>query len=591
MGQIVGLNAKCKRANLNALGSVPTPAAGEHILVSSDNSMNAAGQGNFDCYIVGNGQTAATALPLQRIDENIESKIAEIAEKLKAIITTDSEDTFYIVDASGNVIGKFDSTGLSTTDVHFLKDGNLTSLLAALSAKVDKVEGKELSDNNFTDELKALVEQGGGNANIIDQRVELYVTDSNGYVIMKVDNDGVHSVDFISGEKNVGKPLSQFTLYTIGDSLSTGGYWQAKVNAKTGIQFDNTKNVSNTPTSAGGTITGGGGSLNALWRTKNLIDGGYITDGGENEIVIIECVNDLSADVQFDNTAHAVIPTEPVGQYNWSDWGSTLLASIPSEKRAINACLKLLSTGMSGKNLAITTLPTNEGDVTLSITTSSLGVNSYSIHVTPSDTLSTILEKILEYDYAGVTDALADDGQSVDFASPTNVTFADTGNTGMRVTITDTTSAKSSTMFYFIGTSVSQWTDTSAWLDGNNFTFSAGYKSVIELLLNTYPKLKIVLAAFPALATTPSEYLLPNGNYDTAAFYNSTRMVNNRKLRDALIDVGKYYNIPVIDVFGNIGITINNYSAYYHNMNVHPKQDGYARIGDIVAARLIGLFN
>ena len=591
MGQIVSSAAKPKRCNLQSLSSLGTPAAGEHILVSSDNSMNAAGQGNFDCYIVGSGRDLATALPLQRIDANVEAKIAEIAEKLKAIITTDSEDTFYIVDASGNVIGKFDSTGLSTTDVHFLKDGNLTSLLAALSAKVDKVEGKELSDNNFTDELKALVEQGGGNANIIDQRVELYVTDSNGYVIMKVDNEGVHSVDFISGEKNVGKPLSQFTLYTIGDSLSTGGYWQTKVNEKTGIKFDNTKNVSNTPTSAGGTITGGGGSLNALWRTKNLIDGGYITDGGEDEIVIIECVNDLSADVQFDNTAHAVIPTEPIGQYNWSDWGSTLLASIPSEKRAINACLKLLSTGMNGKNLAITTLPTREGDVTLTITTSSLGTNSYSIHVTPSDTLSTILEKILEYDYAGVTDALADDGQSVDFASPSNVTFADTGNTGMGVTITDTTNAKSSTMFYFIGTSVSQWTDTSAWLDGNNFTFSAGYKSVIELLLNTYPKLKIVLAAFPALAATPSEYLLPNGNYDTAAFYNSTRMVNNRKLRDALIDVGKYYNIPVIDVFGNIGITINNYSEYYHNMNVHPKQEGYARIGDIVAARLLGLFN
>lgn len=31
MGQIVGLNAKCKRANLNALGIVPTPAAGEYI--------------------------------------------------------------------------------------------------------------------------------------------------------------------------------------------------------------------------------------------------------------------------------------------------------------------------------------------------------------------------------------------------------------------------------------------------------------------------------------------------------------------------------------------------------------------------------
>lgn len=68
MGQIVSSAAKPKRCNLNQLSQVPTPAAGEYILVSSDNSMNAAGQGNFDCYIVGDGHTAATALELKRIE-------------------------------------------------------------------------------------------------------------------------------------------------------------------------------------------------------------------------------------------------------------------------------------------------------------------------------------------------------------------------------------------------------------------------------------------------------------------------------------------------------------------------------------------
>lgn len=72
MGQIIGGAAKPKRCNANQLSQVPTPAAGEHILVSSDNSMNAAGQGNFDCYIVGDGTTAATALPHQRINEDDE---------------------------------------------------------------------------------------------------------------------------------------------------------------------------------------------------------------------------------------------------------------------------------------------------------------------------------------------------------------------------------------------------------------------------------------------------------------------------------------------------------------------------------------
>lgn len=70
MGQIIGGAAKPKRCNLNQLSQVPTPASGEHILVSSDNSMNAAGQGNFDCYIVGDGTTAATALELKSLADD-----------------------------------------------------------------------------------------------------------------------------------------------------------------------------------------------------------------------------------------------------------------------------------------------------------------------------------------------------------------------------------------------------------------------------------------------------------------------------------------------------------------------------------------
>lgn len=77
MGQIVGGAAKPKRCNLNKLSQLGTPAAGEYILVSSDNSMNAAGQGNFDCYIVGDGTTAATELELKST-EGLAKKINDI---------------------------------------------------------------------------------------------------------------------------------------------------------------------------------------------------------------------------------------------------------------------------------------------------------------------------------------------------------------------------------------------------------------------------------------------------------------------------------------------------------------------------------
>lgn len=83
MGQIIGGAAKPKRCNLNKLSQLGTPAAGEYILVSSDNSMNAAGQGNFDCYIEGDGTKAATALPLIKTYANdVDNELTAGSDKL-----------------------------------------------------------------------------------------------------------------------------------------------------------------------------------------------------------------------------------------------------------------------------------------------------------------------------------------------------------------------------------------------------------------------------------------------------------------------------------------------------------------------------
>ncbi len=115
MGQIVSSAAKPKRCNLNQLSQVPTPAAGEHILVSSDNSINAAGQGDFDCYIVGDGQTAASSLPLKQIDVLKESNATAIYETDLSFI---DEDGYSIVDFLGGHIKtkNFDSAQAPKTN-------------------------------------------------------------------------------------------------------------------------------------------------------------------------------------------------------------------------------------------------------------------------------------------------------------------------------------------------------------------------------------------------------------------------------------------------------------------------------------------
>lgn len=68
MGQIIGSAAKPMRCNLNKLSQLGILSAGEYVLIATDSSMNAAGQGNFDAYIEGNGTSDATELPIKYIN-------------------------------------------------------------------------------------------------------------------------------------------------------------------------------------------------------------------------------------------------------------------------------------------------------------------------------------------------------------------------------------------------------------------------------------------------------------------------------------------------------------------------------------------
>lgn len=95
MGQIIGRAAKPDACNLRSLSSYGIPAAGQHILVSTDNSAMQNGQGNFDYYIVGNGTDAATALPLLPITPELEElaeDIEDINDRLIGIPDVEWED-------------------------------------------------------------------------------------------------------------------------------------------------------------------------------------------------------------------------------------------------------------------------------------------------------------------------------------------------------------------------------------------------------------------------------------------------------------------------------------------------------------------
>lgn len=148
MGQIVSSAAKPKRCNLQSLSSLETPAAGEHILVSSDNSMNAAGQGNFDCYIEGDGTKAATALELKWIADK------ELAKNSKNAISNSA--VYEEFDIVNNRISEIGGGSKSVTDYHDVaQGGQITFNAITLSQDGDELYIEALP-------LSSIVQQNSG---------------------------------------------------------------------------------------------------------------------------------------------------------------------------------------------------------------------------------------------------------------------------------------------------------------------------------------------------------------------------------------------------------------------------------------------
>lgn len=133
MGQIVSSAAKPKRCNLNKLSQLGTPAAGEYILVSSDNSMNAAGQGYFDAYIVGEGNKAATALELHKF------KAEELDVQINGV--DDEVITVSVPATAGTII-----TNATRYDCH-LKAGKTYTLVYTGTIKNISVYFRDSSDS------------------------------------------------------------------------------------------------------------------------------------------------------------------------------------------------------------------------------------------------------------------------------------------------------------------------------------------------------------------------------------------------------------------------------------------------------------
>ena len=81
-----------------------------------------------------------------------EEKLSELEGKTKGLYNLE-EDSYIITDKNGNKIASFDKDGLHVTSIEVLKDDSLINILHLIADKVDKVDGKQLSSEDFTIEL------------------------------------------------------------------------------------------------------------------------------------------------------------------------------------------------------------------------------------------------------------------------------------------------------------------------------------------------------------------------------------------------------------------------------------------------------
>lgn len=147
------------------------------------------------------------------VDTSLSTLQKNFDDRLKNFDGSDS-DVLYITDSSGNIIARVDDTGVHSINFTTSKyDVNAT--LNSLDERiVQEIKDRETGDSDVTkhvddsiNTLQIAINERLKNFDGSDSDV-LYITDSNGNIIARVDNAGVHSINFTTSQYDVNNMLS-----------------------------------------------------------------------------------------------------------------------------------------------------------------------------------------------------------------------------------------------------------------------------------------------------------------------------------------------------------------------------------------------
>ena len=141
---------------------------------------------------------------------------------------------------------------------------------------------------------------------------------------------------------------------------------------------------------------------------------------------------------------------------------------------------------------------------------------------------------------------------------------------------------------------VSAWSDSSKWHDLNaNMDAYIWIKAAVELLQREIPTAKIFVWT---LCTESWNYidntiegksvLYPDGSLNVQAIYDSTRHKRMVQNMEGWEKVAKYYHLGFIPISEMNSISPANHKYYYASEDVHPTQEGYDRVAEILAKNI-----
>lgn len=486
----------------------------------------------------------------------------------------DNSDVFYFCDSSGNVIFYIDVSGGHIKSI-YLHKGDLSEKI-----DYDKIISIINTIKSNKSELEQKIEESKLTDIYISEDDGFIFSDKNGNVICKINKDGVHSKNIIEDTRYwLGKEF-----FVVGDSVCSSKYdinspyrnWIPKFAELTGAYFDLNYNSDNI--SVGGTQTIQGDAYAGQMRLRKLLSekepkiifyeniNDSLTDGDiTDESFMMSEIIDLTSNIQTNQSTARTYFQENI---------QTITDSIAFNNRKHGIVLRQPYYS-NGVKITISGSVTKAGTIEIQLQSSELK----GIYVNVGDSIETIVNKFVEYNYTNWDDAKFDNSSVV--FSPNNpsvsavITELDAKDTGLILSQETVSNAIRYESFYFISHDLTNWNNVDYWKLSSNISYYSKIKGVIEYVQTNAPNCLFILLGFPRFSFNfdSSDNKRTDGTYDIDKFKSSNTAQSKQLAMQK--EIAEYMQVKFANVPDMWGISVFNASSYFNNSNVHPKVEGY----------------